>query len=55
MSHVEEFFRSIDKSQPMTPQQVREFERAHWLDKQEQHGASDRRLLAKLLAGQTPA
>ena len=51
MTYVERFFKSLDQSQPMTPDQVRDFERAHWQDKQERHGGSDRRLLAEMLLG----
>jgi hypothetical protein len=51
MGHVDEFFKSLDGTQPMTPEQVRQFERAHWRDKQERHGGGDRRLLGQVLQG----
>jgi hypothetical protein len=51
MTHTERFFASLDGTQPMTREQVREFERAARRDKQEQYGDSDRRLIAELLTG----
>lgn len=51
MSNVDKFFKSTDSTQPMTPEQVREFERAHRRDQEERHGESDRRRLRELLEG----